>query len=255
MKIQSYKKTKSNIYEVTLDNNETIKFYDDIILKYELLINSSIDEKKLETILNDNNQREAYYIALKYISIKMRSKKEIVEYLKRKNFETSSINYAVKKLYEDNYLNDKDYIKAYITDAINLTSHGPNHIFFSLKKLGLKDDDIDNELSKIKSGVWIDKIDSIIDKKYKTNKYGINLFKKKITAYLIQDGYSTDLINDVLSTKTFDENNNIDVETQKILRKLSQKYQGDELFFHLKAKLYSKGFTHEEINNVLDKYK
>ena len=101
MKVQSYKKKKPNIYDVTFDNNQTISLYDDIILKYELLINNNIDPKKLETIINDNNQRDAYYKSLKYLSIKMRSKKEIVEYLKKKEFDRKSIDYAINKLYED----------------------------------------------------------------------------------------------------------------------------------------------------------
>ena len=144
---------------------------------------------------------------------------------------------------------------AYVTDSINLSNHGPNYILYSLKKLGLKENDIISELSKINEEVWLTRIDSIIDKKYKTNKYGINLFKNKIKVYLIQDGYSSELINKVLESKVFNENNNLEVEAQKVWNKLSQKYIGDELIFRFKNKLYSKGFTQDEINNVLDKFK
>ena len=144
-----------------------------------------------------------------------------------------------------------------MTDSINLSSHGPNYILYSLKKLGLKENDIISELSKINEDIWLTRIDNIIDKKYKMNKYGMNfyLFKKKIKAYLIQDGYSSELINRVLESKEFSENNNIEIEAQKTWNKLSQKYTGDELVFRLKNKLYSKGFTQDEINNVLDKLK
>ena len=72
---------------------------------------------------------------------------------------------------------------------------------------------------------------------------------------MIQDGYSSELINRVLESKEFSENNNIEIEAQKTWNKLSEKYTGDELIFRFKNKLYSKGFTQDEINNVLDKLK
>ena len=38
MKIAKYKKLKNNIYEVTLENNDKIKLYEDVILKEKLWI-------------------------------------------------------------------------------------------------------------------------------------------------------------------------------------------------------------------------
>ena len=37
MKIKTFKKKRSNLYEITLDNNSKINLYDDIIIQYNLL--------------------------------------------------------------------------------------------------------------------------------------------------------------------------------------------------------------------------
>ena len=53
MKIKKISKKKNNLYEITLDNKETINLYDDIILKYNLLLTKEIND--LENIINDNS--------------------------------------------------------------------------------------------------------------------------------------------------------------------------------------------------------
>ena len=40
---------------------------------------------------------------------------------------------------------------------------------------------------------------------------------------------------------------------EKIYNKLKTKYEGNILYHKLKQKLYSKGFTVEEINNFIEK--
>ena len=54
MKIINYKKTKSNIYEITLDDKSKILLYDNIILKYELLLKKEIDLKTLNKLVDEN---------------------------------------------------------------------------------------------------------------------------------------------------------------------------------------------------------
>ena len=68
MKIKSYKKKKSNIYEITLSNNDKISLYDDVILKYELLLKKEINKQLLDEIISFNSNLESYNIALKYLN-------------------------------------------------------------------------------------------------------------------------------------------------------------------------------------------
>ena len=41
-------------------------------------------------------------------------------------------------------------------------------------------------------------------------------------------------------------------EYEKLYRKISRKYQGEELKFQVKRKLYEKGFSKEEITNIMN---
>ena len=53
-RIENLKKLKNNIYELELDNGSLVKLYDDVIVKYSLLINKKIDSKLKVTHIHDN---------------------------------------------------------------------------------------------------------------------------------------------------------------------------------------------------------
>ena len=69
-------KLKNNKYEVLIDETKVV-LYDDIIVKYSLLLNKEISKNELDKIVEENNKLDSYYKALKYISVKLRTKKEI----------------------------------------------------------------------------------------------------------------------------------------------------------------------------------
>lgn len=252
MEIVSYKKCGSNLYEVNLDNGEKYKLYDEVILKYELLIDHVIDEKKLRAIKADNDLIESYYKALHYISIKMRSKLEIINYLKKAEFNDKSIDYALGRLDADGYLDEHKYIEAFVNDSLNLGNDGPYRIEKKLTLLGLNETNILEYLSTIEDNVWQERIKKIINKKLKSNKLGIPLFKKKITNDLISLGYDIKDIREVLLLQDFQDDEALFIrEAEKNWALLEKKYSGSELILKFKNKMYSKGFNLEKINLFL----
>ena len=96
------------------------------------------------------------------------------------------------------------------------------------------------------------KLTKIINEKINSNtKDTTYIFKQKTSVYLSNLGYSKeDIINHLENIKL---NNNLEKEMEKIYNKLKTKYEGYTLHNKLKQKLYSKGFTIEEINNFIEK--
>ena len=113
MRINKFKKLGRNKYKVMFDNEELV-LYEDIILKHNLLTKKDINIDELEEIVNDNRDYDAYNLALNYIEIRLRSRKEIYEYLKKKEFNESLINDVISKLDDLGLLNNKQYIEAFL---------------------------------------------------------------------------------------------------------------------------------------------
>ena len=97
MKVETIKKGKKNTYILTIDKKKFV-LYDDLIVKYCLLPKKELTIKELESIQKENNNLEAYYVALKLIANRLRTKKEIKNSLSKKEFPASSIQKAIEKL-------------------------------------------------------------------------------------------------------------------------------------------------------------
>ena len=242
MKIEKFKKKKNNIYEIILSDNTSLSFYDDTILKYELLLTKDIDTKKLKEITEYNSTLEAYYKAINYINKKLRTKKEIIEYLKKYSYTKEQIEYVIEILINNNYLNDSLYIKSYINDQINLTLKGPKKITLELEKLGFNNSDINNYLDTFDNDIWKDKIKTIVNKKIKGNhKLSNNMLLKKTKQYLINQGYYIEDINNAMDNITIEENTSIiEKEYDKLYKRLSKKYEDEKLFMMIKYELIKK---------------
>ena len=242
MKIINYKKKKNNIYELTFDNKEKINIYDDIILKYELLLKKEIKKEELISILDDNSYLESYYVALKYINSKLRTEKEIKK--KLKDYDSKKIEYTINKLKKEGYLNDSLYIKSYINDEVNLKIVGQNKIIYDLKKKGFIEKDILDYLYTIDESIWLDKINKYINKKISINHNLSGLIlKQKIISELITKGFLKEDILDIIPNYDFlDSDEAYEKEYNKQKNRLSKKYSGEELDYKIKINLLKKGF-------------
>jgi len=249
MEIKTFKKLKDNRYKIIFDNEENIVLYDDIIVEYNLLVNKEIDDQKLKEILEKNSKKEAYYLALKLISTKMRTQKEITKYLERKEFNNETIEEVIKQLYKERYLSDERYIKAFMSDKVKLTDKGPLKIKDDLVKLGFREEVVRHYLMNYTDEIWSEKINKYIVKKRKTNeKMSATMLKHKIIHDLLEKGHYKDLVKEIIETYEFRNSEELlRKEYKKIRSKLEEKYEGPELNFYLKVKLIRKGYTSEEI--------
>ena len=81
MEIKKYKKDKNNTYKVYIDD-EVVALYDDVIIKYNLLLKKEIDKDKFIEITEYNDFLNGYYKSIKYINKKLRTELEIRKYSK-----------------------------------------------------------------------------------------------------------------------------------------------------------------------------
>lgn len=240
MKILKYKKLKNNIYEVTLDNNETIKLYEDVILKEELLLKKEIDD--IDRIMKINNNYDVYNVALKYLNHHVTSVKGMKEYLLKKKFDLQDVDTTVDKLINKGYLNDSYYAKCYITNQVNLTNDGPYKMIKHLEDNDINSSIYGEYLSKY-NDLWQDRIGKYINKNLKVNKKSTYYFKSKMLVNLVNLGYEKEMINDCLNKISIDNLDELkEIEKNKIRKKLSRKYTGEELERKIKEKLFQKGF-------------
>lgn len=195
LKIEKYEKIAQAKYRLYLDNGEIIDTYDDVILKNDLLFKKKLDTYLYQKIITESNLQEHYNACIKYISIRIRSTKEIIDYLKRKNVSEEDINYIVDKLTKEKFLDDNYFCKCFINDKLKFTTMGEYKIIYELKKHNIDSNIIDNNIHLIDKEFLIQKIDKIITKQLNSNnKLDKTKLRNKLYNHLINSGYSANLV-------------------------------------------------------------
>jgi len=252
MKINKFKKIGTNKYKIFFDN-DTLTIYEDVILKYNLLYKKEVSNELLVEINKDNYKASIYDIALKYIGVRMRSKKELREYLLKKKFDIKDIDEVIEKLLSQGFLNDISFCKSYVNDKIHLTNSGLDKIRCELIKLGIEESVINDTFSSVDKSILDEKLNKIISKEIRINsKLPIGKMKNKIINRCINLGYTLESINEILENSELVSNSNIKNDYDKLYKKYSSKYEDYKLKSLLKSKLYQKGYTMEEINQVVN---
>lgn len=204
MKIEKYELTKKNSYNIYLSNGEVITLNERVITKNELLLRKEINSELYDKLKYENNIYDAIDKAIKYISVRLRSTKEIKDYLIKKGYSLDAVEAAIKELLNNKYLNDDIFTKAYIKDKLTFTSKGDYKIKMELVQLGIDNNIIESNIAMIDEDMLINRIKKSIEKDIKTNKkYKGIVLKNKIYNHLITQGYSKEKVLNVINIYDF----------------------------------------------------
>lgn len=204
MRIEKYELTKKNIYNVYLSNGEVLELNGKVITDNELLIKKDIDNELYDKLKRDNTICILVDTSVKYIDRRLRSINELRDYLKNKEEDTIIIEEVIDKLIDYKYLDDDRFTKAFIKDKLNFTNWGDYKIKNELKRLGVSEEIIYNNISNIDDNIFYERINKIIDKDISINKKysGIKL-KNKIYNHLLTLGYSKEKVISIINNYNF----------------------------------------------------
>lgn len=201
MKILSLKlksKKDANVFVASTDIGE-YDLFSEIIVKYSLG-NGEIDDEKFKRAVKESMEKIAFNVAVKYASSKLKTEKQIRDYLYKKEFKKATILPVIEKLKEYGVIDDKIYMESYIKSNPNFSK---NKLKQKLIMSGISKDLIDDKLNDLEDE------DSCLTnaKKFLKNKIMDQKTREKLIRRLTYLGYSWDSINSVLKTLNSDEEN------------------------------------------------
>ena len=246
LKIIKYKKSTNGKYKVYLEDGRELSLYEETILKFELLLKKEVLD--IPKINDYNLEWDVYYVALKSLKSRFKSAKEIRDLLIKKEYPIDLVDNAINKLIKQGYLNDDSFTKGYINNQIMTTSKGPLKIRRELIDKGISSLIIDENLDLFDYVLQLERIEKLASKLLKSNRTkGGSVLRKKITTDLVNLGYDSELVYKVLSKYNFNDTREIaKKEYDKLYKKYSRKYEGEELNYKIKQAMYQKGLIYEE---------
>ncbi|HEY2420654.1 MAG TPA: recombination regulator RecX [Neobacillus sp.] len=232
----------------------------DVLIKFQLKKGMELDEFLIMEIHYHDDIRKAYNLAVQYLAKRMRSEKEIKDYLSKKEMEEPVIIEVVHKLIDQKYINDEEYALAYVRTQMNTTDKGPDIIRLELKDRGIEERIRILSLAEYPIEVQIEKATKLAGKFFEKNsRDSLRVLKQKLESMLLRKGYSYEHIQIAISemevSKDVDEEMEaIRYQGEKIQRKYS-KYSGFEYTQKMKQALYQKGFPMDLIEKFLSEDK
>lgn len=219
---------------------------------------SKIPLHELEELMSQSRIVTSYIQAIRKISLKDRTRQEMYDWATQKTeLSIEEINMVIERLEERGYIDDLRYAQSSVF-TMKLKLDGKHKIIRHLKNKGIpieiieeviKEDESDDEIKN--ATLWISKlVPTIKDKSIKMKK---QLIRKK--AYI--QGYAESVIDEVLSTFSFVDDENLEIdrcrkEAHQAVKRYNKKLNGMKLRNAIYRYLTSVGFNHDDIVCVLD---
>lgn len=246
MKIEKITKLKNGKYKIKLDTFEFIT-YDDIIINHGLLYKKDVDNELFNKLSLETSYYDVYNKSVKYCMKRIRSENEVRKYLDKLEVSKEDLEKIIDKLKGINLINDRIYVRSYINDKIYLSKDSINKIKNDLNEQSIDKNIIAKEISELEYDD-LEKLEKLVIKRINTNhRYSNYMLKNKVVSEMKNLGYNYD---DIISIFDKNINDNYDIlvkEYNKLYNKYSKKYQGNELEYFIKNKLYAKGFNYDDI--------
>jgi regulatory protein len=228
-----------------------------VLIRFELRKGMEIDEFSILEIQFQDDIRKAYNRAINYLARRMRSEKEIRDYLAEKEIEQPIINEVIHKLTAQKYINDEKYALSYVRTQMNTTDKGPDLIRMELRERGINEGIIKHAIAEYPFEDQVEKAIKVAQKVIKKNsKESQRIVKQKAEQFLLRKGYSFDVILLALTEADTDKELDDEMEAiryqgEKTHRKYS-KFTGFEYTQKMKQALFRKGFSMDLIEKYLD---
>lgn len=259
-KITTQKKNKER-YNIFLDKGHGEEYGfsvdQDVLIKFQLKKGKQLDDFELEDIFFEDEIKKAFQLAVHYLSYKMRSTKEVTDYLAKKDVEEPIIREVLFKLEHYRYIDDEEYAHAYVRTQKNTTDKGPEIIKNELTGKGISAHLIIESLKQYSESEQIGTLTKVCAKFLnKDKKLSERQQKVKLEQLCIRKGFPLSLLEMALSEVNVDKD--VDKEWDALYyqgEKAHRKYQhirGWEYRQKMKQTLYRKGFPIELIEKFLE---
>lgn len=129
----SFEKKK---FLVSFDNGEEIKISEDTLVNFGLYKGQEVEEDFVENLKFEDEKSEALLLSYKFLQ-RNKTKHQLVDYLYKNKIQRDIIDLVLPILEEKNYLNDEDYARRYLSDALNIKKYGKIKTRYMLMSKGI----------------------------------------------------------------------------------------------------------------------
>ena len=193
VEVQKNHNDRVNIY---VDDQFYSGMYLDTCIKYGLKKGVEIEKDILDEYILESEKQTAFNKTVNYLKSSLKTKKQVREYLHKKEYSPITIKYVIEKLEEYGFVSDRQYAISYINTYRK--KYGVMRLKGNLIAKGVDKDLVEECINEI----WEENSESSIEdvaKKYLKNKILDEKTIPKLIRFLSYRGYEFDKINSLIS--------------------------------------------------------
>lgn len=248
-KIQAQK--RKGRYNVFLDGKYAFPVAEATLIEFRLMNGTELDDLQIKQIQDSENINKAYGDAVNYLSYQLRTKKEIKDYLYKKEYHRDAVDTVIGKLEDLHYLDDAAYAKSYINTQLRTTANGPKIMEQKMVQKGVPNNIIQDKLAEIDEDILLENAVEFAKKQARKQKRAsFQQMLTKIRQSLYQKGFGNEIIEEAIKSLDLeaDEDEELDKLTT-LVEKVKHRYDNPAKLINY---LMTKGYHYDEIKRVLE---
>lgn len=201
---------KGRMVNVFFDNGESIKIHYEVLCQTDLRLEQTISEKGKKEIIDKEELFSAKETALRILSRRIHSEKEVRQKLQKKDISLKAVNQVIEFLTDRQYLNDNLFTERFVEERFFHKKYGFNRIKNELRLKGVSTSVIDSVLTAYKSenseiDIAVQKAEKKLQYYKRMKKYDQFTLKQKLTSFLVNRGFSFETARVVNSKFNFED--------------------------------------------------
>ena len=203
IEIQKKRKNRCNIY---LDEEFAFGLDQDILLKFDLYKGRELSDTDIENILDAEEKKNAKDRAIKFLSHRDRSEREIVDKLKQIGFNREVIEWTLSELKRMKFIDDKKFAVSFANTKMISKPVGEFLLRRELASKGIDEENIEQAVEKAynekdQETIAFELAQSRM-KRYRNLEAA--KAKKRISDFLLRRGFNWDITSSVIERLEID---------------------------------------------------
>ena len=192
--IKQQKRSKGR-FSVYVDGQYSFALSDLDLGSSGLRVGQEVTAQEIEAFKTGGEESKAYNMAIRYLSVRVRSVKEVRDYLAKKGMDEGLSGGVIQRLERAGLLNDRDFAAAWVADRQLLRPRSRRRLEQELMMKGVSSEDIGVVMGELGQEDELQSLMAVIEKKRRLAQYQE---QDKLIGYLARQGYKYDLIKKAL---------------------------------------------------------
>jgi regulatory protein len=185
-------------YHVDIEGELAFSVHEDILVKYNLLKGSMLDEAFIKEVLLAEEENKAYLLALRYLGIRPRTSFQVKRYLLEKGIPGELADKIVQRCEHQGYVNDKAFSRQWVQERLRLKPRSAYVLRMELQQRGVDSEIADEAVRAVSREDELEAARKLVAKRLRSSNVPPDPdTERKLLVMLMRKGFSGSVLQQI----------------------------------------------------------